>query len=293
MERHVLLGHGGLDTDPAYTPPGMEIVAIPQGTTIQFYCDTNQALTYSSRQLDIWEQIQAPFPPLDSRDVTYNLTLQSNEEGWAEELANDPQFAGCQVFLPGRNGVPDSVRLCGGTPATCPTRPDQVAAGMTHGCDGILGTLRGRLDWVACTSVVFPKAAAAPLERAAANAVIKGRSHSVILGGDPDWVPDEADQQVIARANRAQLENRGDGEVVGYVLGGFALLLGGLHEEHHCDYVLKQRQDTFRGTVTVRTDAGGMLSGLEISDVPLYKREIVRAALSLFTDARPVFTSTR
>ncbi|MFF4704561.1 putative adhesin [Streptomyces sp. NPDC001288] len=292
MVGYVLLGHGGLDVDPAYTRSEMEIVAIPEGTTIQFYCDTNQELIYGARELDVWEKIKAPFPPLRSSDVTYNLTLQSNETGWLDELANHPTFRGCRLFLPGRTGLPAEMHLCTGTPATCPTTPQQVAGGMTHECDGVLGTVRGALHWVACATVFFPETDAT-LERAAAQAVIKDKSQSVLLGQNPDWTPDAEDQQVIARANRNELAGRGDGESMGYVLGGFAFLIGANHDLVHAHYALYQGSDTFRGSVVVRTDPYGRISRLDIADVPLYKREIVRAALSLFTDAQPLFVSSR
>jgi hypothetical protein len=41
---HILLGHGALNVHPSVIKPEMEWVAVPAGTTIQFYADTGQGL---------------------------------------------------------------------------------------------------------------------------------------------------------------------------------------------------------------------------------------------------------
>jgi hypothetical protein len=297
----VLLGHGSLDVNPLVISPDMETVAIPQGVTIQFYCDTNQSLAYSSHQLDIWEQLQAPWPPLDSSHVTYNLVLENAVNNWKDELANDPQFGGNRVILPGLN-APDPLCMCTGNPDTCPTKPEQVANGMTHNCDGILGHLQGDLYWIACTTVVFPREkpeaqpeqtaaiVASQPERAAANAVIEGKPRTVFLGDDPDWVPDEVDQQTIARINGVNVQNAGDGAVLEYDLGGFAFLIGDGHNIPHVKYAARNHQDQFTGQVKVCAGKAVTPARLQISGVPPYKQGIVQAAVSLFSDAVVVFT---
>jgi hypothetical protein len=291
---YVLLGHGGMNVDPAYTSPDMESVAIPQGTTIQFYSDTNQALAYGPNQLDVWERFQAPWPPLDSRHVTYNLHLDNARSAWRTELAHRPRFGGNSLILPGLGGFPESIRMCTGTPDTCPTKPEQVANGMSHRCDGILATLQGDLHWLACTVVDgFPEGEPeSQPERAAANAVIAGRPRSAVLGHDPDWVPNETDQLKIAVINRDNLRYAIDGVALKYVLGGFAFLVGGGHEYRYVRYARNQYKDTFEGRMVVSVRRGFNPGRLEVFDVPPSKEGIVEAAVSLFSDAVVVFPKT-
>jgi hypothetical protein len=148
---YILLGHGGLDVDPRVTPADMEFVAIPEGTTIWFYADAGQGLLYGSRHLDIWDQLQAPWPTLDHTRVTYNLVLHHATELLPYNLQGDPQFHGHTVVRPGVDGAPDPLRMCTGDRDSCPTDPRAVAAGDTHTCGGVLGTYTGDLHWVACT----------------------------------------------------------------------------------------------------------------------------------------------
>jgi hypothetical protein len=281
---YVLLGHGGLHADPAFTPPEMEIVAIPQGTRIQFYCDANQSLTVNAHYFDIWETLQAPWPPLDSSNVTYNLSLQDAEGQWPESLANDPKFGGNTLILPGRNGLSKSIRMCTGNPDSCPTSPEQVARGMTHRCGGILAHLQGDLYWLACTNFVKVP----PDNQAAADAVIQGKSRSVVLGSDPDWLPCEMDQETIARVNSANLAAEGhfSGDLPA-VLGGSIFLIGSGHEESHWQYANFQDTDTFPVCVRVHTDNPGLL---EVSGVPPWKQEVVRHAVSMLDHMEVIFT---
>src|SRR5690242_13861882 len=124
---YVLLGHGGLDIESGVIPDGMEYVAIPAGTTIQFYSDTGQALAYASKQLDVFAVMNKPWPALDSSRVTYNLSLHSAKELWKEELKNNPSFGGHTLIRAGVDGA-DPMLMCTGTPATCPTDPRQIKA---------------------------------------------------------------------------------------------------------------------------------------------------------------------
>ncbi|MFF4704560.1 hypothetical protein ACWC4D_40460 [Streptomyces sp. NPDC001288] len=291
---YILLGHGSIDLEPGFVASGMETVAIPQGTTLQVYSDAGQTLLYGADELDRWERLQAPWGPLDSSNVTYNLVLQNDEGSWEHDLANDPRFGGNTLVRPGREGVPDPIRLCHGTPDTCPTRPEQVAGGMTHTCDGILGTLQGDLYWLACTGFVGLEGA--NLE--SVNAVIGGHTRSVTMGEDPDWVPTEADQRVIATNNFTNINNRNLSSV-GYArnndshpfwLGGFAFVIGPFkfHDRRHYDYARYQREDSFEGTVTVHTERG-KIKRLSVSGAPLHKQDIVRASVSLIDDIEVVF----
>lgn len=177
---YILLGHGDLNLDASAVQGGMEYVAIPQGTTIQFYADTGQGLVYGSDDLDVWSQLNTPWPALDSTNVTYNLTLYSAHELWADELKNSPDFSGHTLLRAGVD-LPDPTLLCNGTPETCPTDPRQVATGATHTCSGILGLYSGELFWLACTSVKGPAEAQGVVQDA-----LDGRSGQVIIGQDPD-----------------------------------------------------------------------------------------------------------
>jgi hypothetical protein len=180
---YVLLGHGGLDVESGTMPADMEWVAIPSGTTLQFYSDTGQTLAYASKQLDLFESMTQPWDALDSTKVTYNLTLHSAKELWPEELKNNPGFAGHTLI---RAGVdePDPIRLCTGTRATCPTDPRQVASGATHTCSGILGKYAGEIHWLACTVVSG--------DQTAVTAARGDAPPDALLGTDPDSIVAQA-----------------------------------------------------------------------------------------------------
>jgi hypothetical protein len=177
-----MLGHGALNVDPSVTSPEMEWVAVPTGTTIQFYADTGQGLWYGSAHLDVFSQLTAHLDPVDSAHVTYNLSLYSAKELWDEELKNNPDFGGHTLIRAGVDGVPDPVRMCTGTRATCPTDPRQVAAGATHKCEGILAKYPGEIFWLACTSLYKAK----PETKKIAEAALDSGDTRVMLGQDPD-----------------------------------------------------------------------------------------------------------
>src|SRR3954471_1972453 len=69
----VIFGHGGLD--PIATKD-MEWVAVPAGTTLQFYADAGQTLLTNAGTWERWSaSMDAPWPAIDSTGVTYNLRL--------------------------------------------------------------------------------------------------------------------------------------------------------------------------------------------------------------------------
>ncbi|MER6466095.1 hypothetical protein ABT278_37280 [Streptomyces sp. NPDC001228] len=143
-----------MEADPASTPPEMRYVAIPRGTRIRFYCAVDQPPAAAAPAAGVRERIQAPWRPLDSSHVTGNLTLSHARGLGKQGLAGSPEFSGHTVIVPGCDGAPDPVRLCTGTPGTCPTDPQHVANGAVHGCDGVLATLHGDLHWLACNDVL-------------------------------------------------------------------------------------------------------------------------------------------
>lgn len=287
----ILLGHGGLACDPALAPT-MEVVAIPQGTTLQFYADAGQGLGYGWQELDVWEQFQAPWPPLDSRHVTYNFLLEGNDACYAQELRHDPHFGGHELIRPGIGDVPHRIPLCTGTPATCPTGAAQVAAGARHGCDGILGRedLRGDMYWLACTT-------AHDAEQAVIDAALTGRPDLVCLGQDPDLplLLDEWELVDIAEINDAVVDGFGQEGGLTYAAGGSALLIsapaGCYHPRKYASYVMCQ-SDFFCGNVTVgeKNDAwpGGVFT---LDDVPYEGQELVRFSIERFAPGAAVFFS--
>ncbi|MFF3159620.1 putative adhesin [Streptomyces sp. NPDC057910] len=248
---YVLLGHGGLHSSST----GMDIVAIPHGTTIQYYTEAGQRLLYSSRQLDRWDGQRTPWAALNSSNVTYNLTLESDEE-YENELRNDPALGGHELIRPGIGDIPDPARLCEGTPATCPSDPRQVAQGWDHHCGGLLGLLRGELHWLACT----------PLPPTAQTGVVlAGMLPSVLLGEELDWVPpavsagadaaafrvdstpgwtpDASDLQAIAQINAVNVLSAGADVPLHYAIHGGMLLVGDRehfghqHDPRHVAYM--------------------------------------------------------
>ena len=273
---YIFLGHGDLDASSSGVDPSMEIVAIPQRTTIQFYADAGQGLVYGSHDLDIWEQLQAPWPALDSTRVTYNLALYNAAELWAEELKNNPSFGGHTLIRAGVDGVPDPILMCSGTPDTCPTDPRAVAAGATHTCDGILGTYSGDLYWLACTSF-------AGVSKELETVALGGRSSDVDMGFDPEWVPDESDFDAIADVNRDNVKATGDGDSIDVVVGGWVALIGDGHDQAYRNYAEFQT-DVANGTITV--NKGGVFSAgsLEVTGVPPVKQGVVESAIARFSD---------
>jgi hypothetical protein len=272
---YILLGHGGLDVDPSVTAADMEFVAIPSGTTIQFYADAGQGLRYGSRALDLWEQLSAPWPALDSSRVTYNLCLYSAKELWDDELQNNPQFGGHTLVRAGVDGYADPLRMCTGTKATCPTDPRDIAGGATHHCDGILGTLAGDLYWVACTSFENVNA---DLEAAA----LGDEPDSRYLNLDTAWVPDDASLAAIAEVNRENIKALGDDGTVGYAVGGYVLLIGDGHEGPFSRYVHAQ-DDLVEGQVSVRRSRFGA-DQLEFQGAPPHKHAMLESAVAAFSD---------
>jgi hypothetical protein len=281
---YILLGHGDLNLDPRVTPKEMEYVAIPAGTTIQFYSDAGQGLVYGGHDLDVWEQLEAPWPALDSTRVTYNLTLYSATELWEDELKNNPQFGGHTLIRAGVGGVPDPIRLCSGTPATCPTDPRQIAAGRTHTCDGILGSYTGDLYWLACTS--FRRVGADARETVAA--AMGGRSTDVELGVDPEWMPEESDFEAAAEVNRVNVKAADDGDMLEYLIGAHLCLIGDGHDSRSVTHAEFQ-EDTVAGKLTVHKGGFTSAGHLDFENVPLTKQGVVEGAVGRFSDKEVKF----
>ncbi|MEU9256523.1 hypothetical protein AB0D66_32560 [Streptomyces sp. NPDC048270] len=238
------MGHGGLFTD-GRTAPGMEIVAIPTGTTLQFYADSGQGLAYGEAQLAVWQQLRPRWEPLRAGNVTYNFCLAPlPPQDVPSEAHRNEWFPGHQFITPGDIGLAREVLLCNGSMETCPTDPRQVVEeGAVHQCTGLLGTYTGDLYWLACSSFLNADAAIQ-------NATTADVSRSVTLGHDPDWTPGRADQQRLAAQNRSNVKKAPDDMDIRYRIGGTVVLIGNGHEPRLMTYAETQ-PDTFGGWVTV------------------------------------------
>lgn len=157
---YALLGHGGLELAGSFQD-GMEMVAIDAGTTLQVYTDAGQSLLMNENDYkNFFSKVQAPWPAMDSTNVTLNLELTGND------LNNklDREHAGFFVqalaphtpLMAGKE-LPDPALLCTGDKTTCPTDPRMITGEVdgptAHTCDGILGKYKGELFWMACTVV--------------------------------------------------------------------------------------------------------------------------------------------
>jgi hypothetical protein len=150
---HIFVGHGGLDpADSAAYNKGMGVVAIPPGTTLQFYTDAGQTVRIGDIA-SAFAQLQAPWPPLTSENVTYNFSLTPESEDVINQWTSAIAGSGHELHAPGQGGLPDPIVLCDGTTETCPTDPRQNSA---HGCTGLLGRFTGDLHWIACTAFAAP-----------------------------------------------------------------------------------------------------------------------------------------
>lgn len=272
---YVMLGHGALDARG--TSPEMEWVAIHPGTTIQFYADSGQGLWYGSHHLDNFEQLQAPWAPLNSTHVTYNMTLYSARELWDEELKNSPAFGGHTLIRAGVDGVPDPIKMCSGTRSTCPTDPRRIVAGDRHRCDGILGQYSGEIFWLACTSFVRA-------DKGVVASAMAGTSAGALLGADPDWQPSESDQEAAAEVNKRNVKDTPDDGEIAVKVGSWLALIGSGHSGQHVQYV-RMQGDVGDGTITVHKGGIGRGAGsLDVSGIAPAKQGVVEAAIQRFSD---------
>jgi hypothetical protein len=165
----------------------METVALSAGTTLQFYADAGQMLLQQRRILASFDTLNAPWPPIDDRGVTYNLRLEPFSEAELTSLNGEAaDWAGHTLLTVGKN-LGCKPQLCTGDETTCPKDPRMVAGTVAgprgHACDGILGTYAGEdLFWVACTSIDgFGDEVQGAVTSARGDA-----PSSVMMGQDPD-----------------------------------------------------------------------------------------------------------
>jgi hypothetical protein len=192
---HLFIGHGGLDISGHSYNEGMGIVAVPPGTTLQFYTDAGQALRLGNVET-AFSQLQAPWPTLTSESVTYNFSLAGIPITMAQERWDAVQaHTGHTPHIPGWD-LDDPIQLCTGTTDTCPTSPWE---NRQHACNGILARFTGELHWIACTSFDLPVGDETPAQyhltedqvNEAADVLdvaLQNRPISVYLNADPDSV---------------------------------------------------------------------------------------------------------
>jgi hypothetical protein len=150
---HLFIGHGGLDPAGYSYNDGMGIVAIPPGTTLQFYSDAGQTLRFGDLK-SMLPQLRAPWPELTATDVTYNLALRAFAGITKYEQFTTAVFASDHLpHLPGID-LEDPAQLCTGTVGQCPTDPREQRA---HTCHGLLARYTGELHWIACTNFRLPR----------------------------------------------------------------------------------------------------------------------------------------
>src|SRR6476469_1038086 len=193
---HIILGHGSLTPEGYSFQDGMDTVAVPPGTTMQFFADAGQGLVVTKDLLINWDSLEAPWPALTSENVTYNLGIGkfgNDADGLGRWLAAAQGTQEHTIHVPVVIGdVQDDDLLCTGAAGQCPRDPrDQQA----HSCNGILARLTGDLYWIACTSLALPR----PSDeeggmteeevsgmRAVVDAALGNRPHDAVLGADPD-----------------------------------------------------------------------------------------------------------
>ena len=196
---HIFLGHGGLDPQGYSYKDGMGTVAVPPGTSLQFYSDTGQILITNKNLLLNWDALDRPWEPLTSANVTYNLGLSPfkdlDEAVVNAEALIDGNGWGHTIHIPGFIGdLGEDELLCTGEVGQCPTDPREQ---RDHSCAGILARFTGELFWIACTSVMIPTTErgreragmteqdALEMEAVIAAALGTGPKDAV-LGADPD-----------------------------------------------------------------------------------------------------------
>ncbi|MFF3159427.1 putative adhesin [Streptomyces sp. NPDC057910] len=279
---YLLLGHGGFTPDPNLMPPGMEIVGIPRGTTIQFYVEAGQRLSFEPDDLRAcWQMAKAPWPPLDHQNVTYNLVLSNAFEKWSEKFKKTTTCDGYTLIRAGIEAA-DPILLCTGTPETCPTRPEEVEEGKTHTCDGILGQYNGEMHWLSCVELEGISEQENDAVRAAKGGVYK----VALLGGDhPEWMPRAGwapDPDTITQANRSILDTFPDEHETDWEFGGDVFLVGGpSHRVREVSTYVRNASDYEAGKCIV-SSAGGRIGGGLIKIKTLYsdsEARIIEAAV--------------
>ncbi|WP_125643494.1 hypothetical protein [Streptomyces sp. WAC06614] len=272
---------------------------------------TPASLTYGSDEWIWWDQLGDCRTELNSDHLARN-----DLEVWSDPALADPGFPAlfsCQTVMgPGmRADVPDPLRLCSGTPQTCPTTQEQIQAGGAHTCDGVLGILHregleGRA-WLILTGAIVHQPEAGPSEpngtdvgvfqyqpSTAPTLPAEGPTGGPVAG--PPTGPAAgggagggAERPVplareICNANRAVVSEARDGAKLHFLLGVLSgetvLLLSSdrfFRHSHRGDYLTRIRDlpDTVEGTLTVRNILPDVRGRFEVANLaPQWKRAV-------------------
>ncbi|RSS79754.1 hypothetical protein [Streptomyces sp. WAC06614] len=283
---YILLGHGDLLVHRGAPPCSGESIVVPRGTTIQLYTDGGQGLVIGPDELDVWSQVFCA-AAVDAGTGLHNLVLHGGDDLANDQLASDLERGGHTLIRPGVDGMPDPIRLCTGTPRTCPPPVDPFGEEVTHDCGGLLGLLgrlpgpQGVVHWLECASITDTRRPVTTPERA------EQRTH---VAWDPNWVPDEAAQRAIARVNRRIVRAASDRTIVNFVIGGSAFLIGdsrlpdpfSCHHPMHAYYVRELQADNLvHGKIRVRRPwwENGWF---DVAGVPQHRETLVRECIARF-----------
>lgn len=283
----ILLGHGDLLVHPGDLQPNADDVGVPFDSTLQLYTDAGQGLMLGPDELDAWGQVFC-VAAADGGARLPNLALHGGDDLWDEELRSALEHGGHVLIRPGVDGQPDPIRLCTGTPETCPPPGGTFGDVATHDCDGVLGDagLRGGVvHWLECASIT----------RAPATAT-EGGARRKRVPWDPSWVPDEADQRAIAQVNRRLVRAASDRTILNFVIGGSVFLIGdgspdGPYSRHHPmhEYYARELQadNVVYGKLRVRRP--WLENGwFDVAGVPHDRQSLVTDSIARFAPGRGI-----
>ncbi|MEV6683439.1 hypothetical protein AB0N09_42320 [Streptomyces erythrochromogenes] len=282
----IFLGHGSLDVDASVTKPGMEWVAIPKGTTLQFYADIGQELAFGYEDIRAWDPQQVPWGTLDSSRVTYNLTLRANTF-WSR--LKDDSISGHRLVRPGTDNVAEQLSLCTGDSSTCPTDPREAERGAIHRCNGILGTYQGDLRWASCLALA---------DASMRELVLDGKQRNVHLGDDPYFMIDEQALDAIAATNAGNVQNAALDEPLSCMFQDRwtaefpdaepVFLIGDGHEPQHVHYIENANATpggiVLSGSATAKPKFIKRSNGIEIEGLYLDYQAVAEMAIRRFSN---------
>ncbi|MFE5540694.1 hypothetical protein ACFQ78_33835 [Streptomyces sp. NPDC056519] len=209
--------------------------------------------------------------------MTLDLPVGSAWGTWEDALENDPWLGGRELVRPGIGDIPHPIRLCTGAVDTCPTRPEQVAEGMIHECEGVFGRQRrfqgSEIFWLACTRIYRHP------DRAVTDAALAGVPRSVVLGTHPDQMPvlTADDLRYIKDRNAAYVARADRSKAPSIHHLGAVFLIGANPNGNIYRYLVANTSQ--HGTVFVFDGADGAVV-IGFSDVHTAWRDFVRATVA-------------
>lgn len=297
----ILLGLGNSNGALGEIPQGMELVAVPQGITIHVCSDEGWGLGYGPDQPGIWEQLGPP-GKMTAEAPANNLVLRGGRALHDERLLGHKDFYGHTVIPAGSDGL-DRLLLCDGDPASCPTTPQDIAAGRRHRCTGILGRDDLQSDvYLIFFTHFFEDGEDVPAEPPTPDFM----SAPQRLGGSgraADWAPDGSTLAEIAETNRVALAQAADHRGAQHPLSRlFCMAGGGLflisrdtdfsnHDPVHTRWVIRHNGDADLGKIFLRNGAGrgGALCVKFFEEQPPERRDLIRRAVEPISGRQIIF----